>query len=427
MIDISSSKKGLLTPRMSTQERLAISQPADGLLVYDTDTGGFWYYTSPVTTTDTAGINTTSGGWMALIPGNHDDAISDADSDTGIQTEESADDDIIRFDIANQQEMTLSHNNHGIGMLEFYNNGNILLGDDAGLTLHTSSFDNTIIGRRAGSVMDQGSDQNVFVGAFSGRVTVGNTNTFSGSRSGYSNAYGHSNAFFGGYSGYFNSTGHSNSFMGFFGGYFNKHGDYNSSLGIYAGKSSNANAYYYSTAIGAYARYTASNQVRVGRSSTSSIGGYQAWTNLSDGRFKQDIREDVPGLDFVMELRPITYKVDIEGLDGFIEGAGSIEDPELAKEYDKELAAMRESSNAGKIVHSGFVAQEVEETAKQLGYEFSGVDRPQNEQDHYGLRYATFVVPLVKAVQEQQTFIQQQQEKMEKLQKELEALKKLIK
>jgi len=51
-------------------------------------------------------------------------------------------------------------------------------------------------------------------------------------------------------------------------------------------------------------------------------------------------------------------------------------------------------------VYTGFVAQEVEQAAKELNYEFSGVDAPKNENDVYGLRYAEFVVPLVKAVQE---------------------------
>ena len=53
-----------------------------------------------------------------------------------------------------------------------------------------------------------------------------------------------------------------------------------------------------------------------------------------------------------------------------------------------------------KIVHTGFVAQEVEAVAKNLKYDFSGVDKPKNGNDFYGLRYAEFVVPIVKAVQE---------------------------
>ena len=31
-----------------------------------------------------------------------------------------------------------------------------------------------------------------------------------------------------------------------------------------------------------------------------------------------------------------------------------------------------------RIVYTGFIAQEVEKTAKELGYDFSGVDAPQN-------------------------------------------------
>jgi hypothetical protein len=49
---------------------------------------------------------------------------------------------------------------------------------------------------------------------------------------------------------------------------------------------------------------------------------------------------------------------------------------------------------------SGFIAQEVEKAANEMGFVFSGIDKPQNENGLYGLRYAEFVVPLVKAVQE---------------------------
>lgn len=69
------------------------------------------------------------------------------------------------------------------------------------------------------------------------------------------------------------------------------------------------------------------------------------------------------------------------------------------------------------ILETGFIAQEVEATALEIGYKFSGVDAPQNEKDLYGLRYAEFVVPLVKAVQEQQVMI-------EELRKEIEEMKK---
>ena len=44
MLDIKSSTRGLLVPRLTTVQRTAIATPADGLLVYDTDAKGFWYY-----------------------------------------------------------------------------------------------------------------------------------------------------------------------------------------------------------------------------------------------------------------------------------------------------------------------------------------------------------------------------------------------
>jgi hypothetical protein len=73
--------------------------------------------------------------------------------------------------------------------------------------------------------------------------------------------------------------------------------------------------------------------------------------------------------------------------------------------------ASEQDFNAGNekaaILYSGFIAQEVELSAKEIGYDFSGVDVPKNENGIYGLRYAEFVVPLVKAVQEQQDQIEQ--------------------
>ena len=44
MLDVSSTNKGLLTPRMTTAQREAIVSPAEGLSVFDTDEGTFWYY-----------------------------------------------------------------------------------------------------------------------------------------------------------------------------------------------------------------------------------------------------------------------------------------------------------------------------------------------------------------------------------------------
>jgi len=73
------------------------------------------------------------------------------------------------------------------------------------------------------------------------------------------------------------------------------------------------------------------------------------------------------------------------------------------------------------------VAQDVERAAKELGYDFCGVDAPKNANDVYSLRYADFVVPLVKAVQEQQLIIDTQNKKIDQLQQQMDVLIKEMK
>jgi len=66
-------------------------------------------------------------------------------------------------------------------------------------------------------------------------------------------------------------------------------------------------------------------------------------------------------------------------------------------------------------------------------YDFSGVDVPKNDKDLYGLRYADFVVPLVKAVQElskmnyaKDSEIHQQNIKINNLQNQINELRAMI-
>ncbi|RTQ51569.1 tail fiber domain-containing protein [Hymenobacter gummosus] len=71
LLDLSSTTKGFLAPRMTAAERTAISSPARGLLVYQTDglQLGFWYYTgtswtylNPAPAGDNLGSHTASQG-----------------------------------------------------------------------------------------------------------------------------------------------------------------------------------------------------------------------------------------------------------------------------------------------------------------------------------------------------------------------------
>ncbi len=161
-----------------------------------------------------------------------------------------------------------------------------------------------------------------------------------------------------------------------------------------------------STALGYGSRTTANNQVRIGNSSITSIGGFAAWTNVSDGRFKKNIKEDVHGLDFILNLRPVTYQLSVTELSSALE-----EDKHKEVNKDESIINTLESDKQVRqkkeeIIYTGFIAQEVEDAASSIGFNFSGVDKPENEKSLWGLRYSEFVVPLVKAVQEQQVMIE---------------------
>ncbi|PCI98653.1 MAG: hypothetical protein COB15_05365 [Flavobacteriales bacterium] len=178
----------------------------------------------------------------------------------------------------------------------------------------------------------------------------------------------------------------------------------------YDARNSTTTDYSYSMALGNAARITATYQVRVGNTSVTSIGGYEPWTDLSDKRFKKNISDKVVGLNFIMKLRPVTYNLDIDKLDDFLNVPDSSRDIEGVR--------IKEA-----MLKTGFLAQEVEQASIECGIEFSGVDKPKNENDHYGLRYSIFVVPLVKAVQEQQKIIEAQGEFLKELKAEIQLLR----
>lgn len=148
---------------------------------------------------------------------------------------------------------------------------------------------------------------------------------------------------------------------------------------------------------------------RIGNSATWSIGGWAGWSNFSDGRYKKEIKEDVKGLDFIMKLRPVTYHLNITDLS-----------KRLRENNGEEWSQQMKTAIADKekTVYTGFVAQEVEKAAKDAGYDFSGVDKPKTDSGYYALRYAEFVVPLVKAMQEQQAMISSLQSQVQNLQQQ---------
>ncbi len=531
LLDITSTTKGLLIPRMTTAQRSAIAAPAKGLMVFDNDSNSFWFYNG------SAWINiAANGGSGWALTGN---------SGTSLATDfiGTTDNQSLLFKVNNKRfgffdtngsivignlagSYNYAYNNIAIGSKALFFNGSIsnlvAIGDSALYNNGTGALagdavKNTAIGSKALFSNNTGSentaigyqtlysntngDNNIAVGKEALRLnTTGSFNTAMGSNALGKNISGTSNAAFGysaslnnttGFSNialgalalYANTTGYSNIAIGtnslsknnlsyqnisigdssLFNngaGNINPNGDgsYNVSIG-YKTLFNNTSGYYNvsvgnkasynittgvgntalgaealgqnitgntntavgagsgvsagnldnTTAIGYNARVNTSNKVVIGNSDVTSIGGYANWSNFSDGRFKRNVKEDVPGIDFIAKLRPVTYTLDVDAINDF---------------NSKDLPANKKISTLNPAkkneIFTGFMAQEVEQTALSLGFNFSGIDKPADASNQtYALRYSDFVVPLVKAVQEQQ-------QQIELLNKEITELKKLV-
>lgn len=150
--------------------------------------------------------------------------IVDADNDTKIQVEESADEDIIRFDVSGTEALVISKNV----------NGNILIE-----TPHNAS-DNLSIGYEAGLVNTD--SYNTFVGNESGKAnTTGTWNAFFGRRSGVANTTGDANTFVGNIAGVSNTTGGFNTIVGQWAGGSMTTSGGNTMVGANAGQNATGN------------------------------------------------------------------------------------------------------------------------------------------------------------------------------------------
>ncbi len=354
ILDLKSSTKGLLIPRMGPADRMAIPN-TKGLMVYDTISNSFWYNT---------GIN-----WRNLVGGTVDSS----------------------------------------GTLIVFPYGDIIAGGGAWVT--RTGAENTVIGDAA----------------LAHTIVQGDSNTAVGVHALYFDANGYENVAVGATTLYYNTSGRWNTGVGSGAMEYNTTGSSNTGIGAFAGVSTGglSNA----TAVGFGATVNASNKVRIGNSSVTVIEGQVPFTTPSDGRFKFRVQEDVKGLDFILKLRPVTYQFDVQRFDEVTspqQPASSLQPAVLRQPGspapDQSVAIRAAYREATAIRRSGFIAQEVEKAALSSNYSFSGIIRPNTAQDHYSLSYESFVVPLVKAVQEQQAQIEVQQKRMEDQRSQIEIL-----
>ncbi|MBN2730221.1 MAG: tail fiber domain-containing protein [Bacteroidales bacterium] len=463
-LEVQYSDKGILIPRValrSVSDDFTIFSPATSLLVYHTGSifmpSGFYY---------NAGTPAFPSWSMLISDNNSEESVWSLKGNNGTHSGGdfigTTDDEDFMIKVNNTESVRFTTHGQieilntggsvfigtGAGENDSHtNNRNVFVGNNSGknntygvdnvavgascLYNNITGYCNTVIGSYAGSNITTGYHnlalgyQSLYYNT-SGYVnsalspltlfynTTGNGNTAAGYKALYNNLDGDFNAAYGYLSLYenttgfdntamgryalrVNTTGYNNTSVGLFSLYANTTGLYNAALGCFAFQSGNYN---YSTALGCLAQPTADNQVRIGNSASSSIGGYANWSNISDSRFKENVQEDIPGLDFIMLLEPVTYNLNIVKIDDFLQIPDSVR--------------IKDDSGKSEMRFSGFIAQDVEKAAQSIGYDFSGIDAPQNDKSHYGLRYAEFVVPLVKATQEQQVIIEEQKVEIDK-------------
>ncbi|MHC1703656.1 MAG: tail fiber domain-containing protein [Tenuifilaceae bacterium] len=333
---------------------------------------------------------------------------------------------------------TSGYKNNFIGFRSGFNNttgySNIFIGDSAGF-VNSSGYNNVFIGNQSGRNNTVGS-----LNVASGYRTLfnnisGNSNVANGEVSLYSNTTGSANTASGLMSLYSNSTANANTATGYQTLYSNNTGNANTAVGtqaLFSNTTGNGNtALGYraflaldnisnSTAIGAYTQVTISNQVRLGDPNVVWIGGQVGWSTVSDGRFKNIVKDEVKGLDFITRLNPVIYNFDTQKYDEFLL-------KNTTKSIKNEIVSKKDYTESKAIKRSGFVAQDVEKAAKESGFIFNGVHHPENDNDNYSIDYSLLTVPLVKAVQELNAKNEEQQKQIESLKTELETIKALLK
>jgi hypothetical protein len=441
-LDISSSARGILIPRMTTSGINSIVSPAKGLMVYDSTRNQLMVNMGTAASPD----------WENMVAGSGWSLAGNKSINPTSQFVGTTDGTAFHFRVSNafagkldagqfntffgylsgQNTMAgVNNTSHGAFALGSISTGshNTAIGYGALLSTNTGSY-NTAIGGFSNFENISGT-KNIGLGNYTNYLnSAGSYNIAIGVSALYNNG-ADANIAIGNEAMYYNSGGTGNVAIGNATLQKTTNSGYNTVIGNGAGSLSDmgwnniiigANSYFgfedgdYNTIlIGTNLVTGASNIARIGNSFTQSIGGVVGWTTLSDGRFKKSVRENVKGLDFIMRLRPVTYHLDMVSIQNKL-----VSKRPVKQNVAMETAMAKAQSEQEAKLYSGFIAQEVEKAAQDAGYDFSGVDRPKNDHDYYGLRYDELIVPLIKAVQEQQQIIQKLQKRIDELEKRLE-------
>jgi len=299
---------------------------------------------------------------------------------------------------ANSIETTIETNNTALGAEALKGSTN---------PINNSGFNNTALGAKAlfGNSYGENNSANGYMALYTN--TGGYQNTANGTYSLWSNTIGSNNTTNGYQALFSNITGANNTALG---SNAALNGNHNNST--FLGASINISTDRNNVSVIGYnvqdGQCTADDQVLLGNTSISEIRAQVTGiTAYSDSRMKTNVKENVPGLNFINRLKPVTYNEDPQ----ILHRIWGTPDSVISKIDHSQIKSKR---------FIGFLAQEVETAAQQSDFDFPGIDIPQNSNEVYSLRYTDFIVPLVKAVQEQQAMINQQNSEIIELKKILQ-------
>jgi hypothetical protein len=304
--------------------------------------------------------------------------------------------------------------NAGVGANAKSNSNNTGVGWNALLAITTGS-NNTALGYRAGIRITHGS-QNICIGnganAFvdGGHYNIGIGNNANGgvTLASYNIAIGNSSG------GDSSATGNRNTSIGSEAGYHLNAGGNNLLLGYQAG----------STSAPGDEIDSEDNQIVLGNDSITHAHIKVDWTVSSDGRDKTDIEDFTAGLDFVNQMRPVTYRWDNRSW--YVEE--KVDDDGVSQVTKEDImSAVPDGSKKKDKINLGFIAQEVQAIERQVGYSGVKEDGSANRDNELvvgtsadgsslSLNYPRLVPILVNAIQELS-------EQVTDLKKEIEELK----
>lgn len=231
VLDIKSSSQGLLIPRMSLQQRNSIQNPANGLMIYQTDLlSGFYFYDGKEWKPMASGkenyaVAADPNDWT--MSGNAAPAGSYLGTTNGTP---------IQFKINNNKVGTLSTGN---SLFFGYQAGNVTTGANnvglgyLALAANTTGNNNIAIGREALSVAT-GSAFNVAIGSNALKFNTGSSNSAIGGDALGKNTSGGYNTALGGAALRDNTTGGNNIGIGWAAAGFNTTGGSNIAIGAYS-------------------------------------------------------------------------------------------------------------------------------------------------------------------------------------------------